>query len=159
MFRLTGIIVFFVLTACAPQAEKQQVDFESEDQAIRSISIKWLELSKSRDAAGIAALFTEDAVLIRQDQQPVGQTAIQEFLTEYMELNPEAVSNWSTDRVDIATSGDLAIEYGSWTTTSLGPNGTEEDYGKFVTIYRKVDGTWKISGDIGQSTKPEAASE
>jgi uncharacterized protein (TIGR02246 family) len=157
MSRFIGIIIFFALTACAPQAEKQQIDFETEEQAIRSISMKWLELEKSRDAAGIAALFTDDGVLIRQDQQPVGQTSIQEYLIEYMELNPEAVPNWSIDRVEIATSGDLAIEYGSWTTTSLGPNGTEEDYGKYVTIYRKVDGTWKMSGDIGQTTKPEEA--
>ena len=71
-----------------------------------------------------------------------------------MEKNLKEDPTWSTDRVEIATSGDLAIEYGSWKTTSLGQDGTEEDYGKYVTIYRKVNGTWKISGDIGQTTKP-----
>jgi len=149
-----GLIISLVIGSCAPQ-----VDFKAEEQEIRSISMKWLELAKNRDAAGITALFTDDAVLIRQNQQPVGQTAIQKCITEFMEKNPKENPTWSTDRIEIATSGDLAIEYGSWKTTSLGQDGTEEDYGKYVTIYRKVNGTWKISGDIGQTTKPAEVSQ
>jgi uncharacterized protein (TIGR02246 family) len=160
MSRFISIIIFFVLTACAQQAEKQKVDLNAEEQAIRSISMKWLEISKSHDAAAEAALFADNGVAFRENQEPaVGQTAIQKLVTQTQEQNPKEVSNWITDRVEIAASGDLAIEYGSWTQTGLGLGGTEEDHGTFVTVYRKVNGTWKVSADISVSTKPEAVSQ
>ena len=160
MSRFIGIIIFFALTACAPQAEKQQIDLNTEEQAIRSISIRWLELANSQDAAGVAALFTDDGVVFTDNQEPVvGQTAIQDFRTQRQEKNPKLVFDWITDRVEIAASGDLAIEYGSWTNTGGGLSGTEEDHGKYVTVYRKVNGTWKVAADIGISTKPEEASQ
>ena len=160
MSRFIGIIIFFALTACAPQAEKQQIDLNTEEQAIRSISMRWLELANSQDAAGVAALFTDDGVVFTDNQEPVvGQTAIQDFRTQRQEKNPKLVFDWITDRVEIAASGDLAIEYGSWTNTGGGLSGTEEDHGKYVTVYRKVNGTWKVAADIGISTKPEEASQ
>lgn len=160
MSRFIGIIIFFALTACAPQAEKQQIDLNTEEQAIRSISMRWLELANSQDAAGVAALFTDDGVVFTDNQEPVvGQTAIQDFRTQRQEKNPKLVFDWITDRVEIAASGDLAIEYGSWTNTGGGLSGTEEDHGKYVTVYRKVNGTWKVVSDIGISTKPEEASQ
>jgi uncharacterized protein (TIGR02246 family) len=160
MTRFIGIIIFFVLTACAPQAEKQKVDLKAEEEAIRSLSMKWLELWNSHDAASMAALFVDNGVAFRKNQEPtVGITAINDLFTRDHKQNPKVVSNWITDRVEISTSGDLAIEYGSWTDTGAGLTGTEEDHGKYVTVYRKINGTWKVSADISVSTKPEEASK
>ena len=60
-------------------------------------------------------------------------------------------------RVEVAASGDLAVEYGTWSETGLGPNGTEEDHGRYVTVFLKVNGAWKIAADASLSTKPEVA--
>ena len=49
------------------------------------------------------------------------------------------------------------MEYGTWSETGLGANGTEEDHGRYVTVFRKVDGAWKIAADASLSTKPEVA--
>ena len=150
----------FALTAYVPQTDKKQADLKTEEKAIRSISIKWLELQKSHDAAGIAALFADDGVEYNMNQEPfVGPAAIQRWITQNQKQNPKAVGNWTTDRVEIAASGDLAIEYGSYTDTGLGLSGTETDQGKYVTVYRKVNGTWKVAADIGNSTKPKDASK
>jgi len=146
--------IFFALTAFVQQADKKQVNLKTEEQAIRSISMKWLELQKSRDEAGIAALFADDGVEYNMNQEPsVGPAAILRMLIQNQKENPKRVVNWTTDRVEIAASGDLAVEYGSYTFTGLGLRGTETDQGKFVTVYRKVNGTWKVAADIGNSTK------
>ena len=88
------------------------------------------------------------------NQEPsVGPAAIQRRITQDQKENPKEVVNWTTDRVEIASSGDLAIEYGSYTDTGSGLSGTETDQGKYVTVYRKVNGTWKVAADIGSSTK------
>jgi len=156
MSRLISIIVLVMLTACAQQAGKQKVDLNAEEQAIRSISMNWLELQKNHDAAGCAALFADDGISYSVNLEPaVGPAAIQETFTKSREKYPELVVNWTTDRVEIAASGDLAVEYGSFTTTDQG----QEDHGKYVTVYRKVNGIWKVAADIGTSTKPKEISQ
>ena len=149
-------LIFLPLAAFGQQAEKKQVDLKTEEQAIRSTSMKWLELVKNHDAAGEAALFANDGIEYNENQEPsVGPVAIQKSLTQTQKQNPKEVVNWTTDRVEIAASGDLAVEYGSYTITGLGLNGTGTDHGKYVTVYRKVNGTWKVVADIGSSTKPK----
>jgi uncharacterized protein (TIGR02246 family) len=119
--------------------------------------MEWLALEKTRNAAGIAALFAEEGTIFRENQDPkVGAAAIETHMTQEYAANPSSQVNWTTDRVEVAANGDLAVEYGTWTMTGVGPGGTEVDNGKYVTAYRKVDGTWKVVGDISVSTKPEA---
>jgi hypothetical protein len=53
---LTSMLVLSSIALVAqPKADK--TDTKSDEQAIRSVSKKWLELTKNHDAAGCAALF------------------------------------------------------------------------------------------------------
>jgi uncharacterized protein (TIGR02246 family) len=120
--------------------------------------MQWLAFENAKDMAGIAALFTEDGSLIRENQEPVvGRAAIEADLNRTRMENPTSVANWETDRVEVAASADLAVEYGTWSETGLGPNGTEQDHGRYVTTFRKVNGAWKVAADISISTTPEPA--
>jgi uncharacterized protein (TIGR02246 family) len=149
--------IALILTTCMPQQPK--IDLKAEEEAVRAISMNWLELMKARDAAAIAALFADDGIVFSMNQEPlVGPAAIQANLAGDFAENPERVINWTTDRVDVAASGDLATEFGSWTESIPGPAGVEEDQGKYITVYRKVNGVWKVAGDMGISTKPVAGS-
>lgn len=131
------------------------VDLAAEEAAVRAVSARWLELESDKDAAGIAALFATDGTISWEDQDPVvGQTAIEAMLNRNHEENPREVDSWETERVDVAASGDLAIEYGSWSTRNGGLDGNEDDEGRYVTVYRKVEGEWKVSSDMGLSTVP-----
>jgi uncharacterized protein (TIGR02246 family) len=159
------IVLFYAGSAYAikgfsKQNEKKQVDLKTEEKAVRSISMKWLELHKNHDAAGVAALFATDGVEYSMNKEPVvGPAAIERLLIQDQKENPKEVVNWTTDRVEVSASGDLAVEYGSYTDTGSGLNGKETDQGKYITVYRKVNGTWKVTADIGNSTKPKEASK
>jgi uncharacterized protein (TIGR02246 family) len=156
---LVSPLIFIALSAaaCAPPAAAP-VDLAAEEQAVRAVSMQWLELQRARDMAAIAALFTDDGKLFREHNEPaVGPAAIEAYLTRDQAENPNSVANWTTDRVEVAATADLAVEYGTWSDTGLGPNGTEQDQGRYVTVYRKVNGAWKVAADISLSTKPELA--
>lgn len=152
------VVIAFSAVACAPPAADPAPDLAADEQAVRDISMRWLELQNANDMAGIAALFTEDGTIIREEKEPVvGHAAIEALLTNDQAENPSSVSDWATDRVEIAASGDLAVEYGTWSETGLGANATEQDQGRYVTVFRKVNGVWKVATDISLSTKPEVA--
>lgn len=153
-FALLFIIFCFAFNSI--NAQKPAVDLKAEEQAIRSLSMKWLELAKSRDVINMTALFIKDGVIYRENQEPaIGTAAIQDQFTKDFRDNPKYVPNWTTDRVDISSSADLAVEYGSYNETGRGLDGTGIDHGRFVTVYHKINGTWKVSSDCSISTKPE----
>lgn len=143
------------LIACAPQPAPR-LDLAAEEQAVRALSMRWLEMEKAKDTAGILALFTDDAIVFREDREPiVGHSAIQEYMAGESAANPQQVVEWSTDRVYVAASGDLATEFGTWSTSVGGPTGTDADSGRYITTYRKINGAWKVAADMSLSTKPE----
>jgi ketosteroid isomerase-like protein len=46
-----------------------------------------------------------------------------------------------------------------WPTRFHCPKGDREDKGRFVTVWKKVNGEWKVAHDIGSTTMPETATE
>jgi uncharacterized protein (TIGR02246 family) len=144
--------VVLMTGACATAP---QVDVAAEEQAIRAISSRWLELETARDAAGIAGLFAEDGAMYRPGREPiVGRAAIEGHLGENFQREPNATSSWSTDRVDVGSGGDLAVERGTWSSTGSSEG---DDRGWYLTLYRKGEGGWAVVADMVVSTTPAPA--
>lgn len=142
------------LTACAPQAQEPAVDVAAEAAAVQAVSMRWLELAKVDDYAGIAALFTSSGATFSLNEEPVvGPAAIQAAMEADSAQSGEP--NWATDSVLVAASGDVAVEYGSW----FGMGAEGDARGKYITVYRKMAGEWKVASDMVTSTVPEAEDE
>ena len=160
--RLGVLVLVAAATACsagpappAATAPAAAVDLAAEEAAVRAISARWLAFEGERNAAGIAGLFADDGRLIWVGQDPVfGAAAIQAYLTRQYAENPKQTSAWATDRVMIASAGDLAVEYGHFTNTATGKDGTGSDRGNYVTVFRKVGGAWKVVSDASVSANP-----
>ena len=121
---------------------------------------RWLKAAQTRDAAAEAAMFASDAwhiasMLIRWSAPAAFQTWDTKIYTD----NPKQSSTWTTDSIRIADSGDLAIQTGEYHVTGIGPEAEREDRGRFVTVWTKVSGEWKVAHDIGSTTMPETPSE
>lgn len=150
-------LTFIVLAAaaCAPQAPPPP-DLAAEEQAVRAITAQWLEYERAKDIAAIIGLFADDGVVIGDNEEPVpAHAGFEAQRTAFWAENPHHVASWATERVEVAASADLAVEHGTWSGTGLGPDGTGDDHGRYVTVFRKVNGVWKVSADISVSTKPE----
>jgi len=132
-----------ILMGCAPQ-----VDVAAEEEGVRATSARWLEYSDQRDASGVASLFSEDGTVYWEDRPPTsGREAIEAFMSRQFAETPVAGGGFGPDRIDVARSGDLAVEQGTFT-------GTDTE-GRYITVYRKVENDWKVAADMSMSTTPD----
>jgi uncharacterized protein (TIGR02246 family) len=150
-------LMLFAVGCAAESAPAPAVDLAAEERAIRDISMQWLAFEKARDAAGVATLLADNSTLFRENRDPIlGPAAAQAYLAQDWAENPKGQVTWATDRVEVAASGDMAVEYGTWSITAAGPDGTGTDGGKYVTVFHKMNGQWKVVNDMSMSTQPDS---
>jgi uncharacterized protein (TIGR02246 family) len=154
----SAFVLIVLATACAapPPPAPPAPDLAAAEAAIRAADARWLKAAQSRDAAGEAALFAADGIAYRAHNEPmVGPAAFQAYSEKNNAENPKATVNWTTDRIVVAASGDLAVQTGSAHVTGLGAKGAGEDRSRFVTVWKLVNGEWKVAHDIGSTTMPD----
>ena len=119
----------------------------------QEVADAWVERYAANDAAGIAALYTEDAQLLPPDLEIVsGRAAIQEF---FGRTNPPGSAAIEIATVEAHVFGDYAHRQGSF--LLKGPDGATVTAGKFLELWRKVDGQWLIYRDMWSANAPAPA--
>jgi len=102
------------------------------------------ESIRTKDLERAVALYEPNATFITDTGPVVGQEAIRNVLSGWMDLEePE----FTTDLVSFVDSdGELALVRGSWTALAKGPEGTPMRIsGKNVELVRRqADGTWRF---------------
>ena len=122
---------------------------QSTPEAIEAASQRWEEAYNARDAAGITSLYAADAVVMPPNAEPIeGREAIHSFWQTVLEENAGVTGQLET--VEVHDMGEVAVEVGSYVDT--GPDGEHVDHGKYVALWKKVDGEWKIIRDIFNSS-------
>jgi uncharacterized protein (TIGR02246 family) len=130
------------------------VNAGADEQEIRGQVDRWLKLVKAKDAAGIAALYVEDgAVMPPNAQIGKGRAAIQQTWAAMMQT-PGFDLNIIPGEIIVSSSGDMALDRGTYT-LAVSPDGTAQtDTGKYVVVWRKIGGEWKAAADIFNSDLP-----
>lgn len=101
------------------------------------------------DADGVAALYLENAVVLPPGAEPMrGRAAIRAFWQAAIQSSAGSRSELTTDEVE--DLGDVAVEIGSYVNT--GPDGEHLDHGKYMVVWKRVDGRWRIARDIFNSS-------
>jgi len=149
------LAVFSLVGCAAPPAEGPVVDVAAEAQAIRDASSAWLGAIQARDGATIDGLFAADATTIFDGEIREGLAEIQAAREEEWTNQPDSTVTWTTTAVEVAASGDLAYERGHWTSDPDGAGEAPEEYGEYLTVWKKIDGQWKVLHDAGTKVAPE----
>jgi uncharacterized protein (TIGR02246 family) len=152
------IVLASLVAACSqpPPAPVSKPDLAMEEKAIRDADAQWLKAVQERNPSGEAALFASDGVAYRNHVEPlVGPSAIQAASVKDYAENPKMAFTWTTESIQVAQSGELAIQTGEYQFTGLGPKGEGEDKGRFLTVWKKVGSEWKVAYDMGSTTIPE----
>lgn len=102
------------------------------------------------DAAGVAALYTEDGQLLPPNSDFVtGRQAIQ---TVFQGLMDAGIKGAKLESVEVEAYGDTAMEVGKY--TLQGEGGQVLDRGKYIVIWKRVEGQWRLHRDIFNSSQP-----
>jgi uncharacterized protein (TIGR02246 family) len=119
-------------------------------QAIASADEVFMETSRKGDAAGLAALYTEEGQLMPPNAGfQTGRQAIQAFWQAVLDAG---IQEARLEIREVEAHGDTAIEVGEY--TLHGEGGAELDAGKYIVIWQREDGQWKLHRDIFNSSLP-----
>ena len=116
----------------------------------------WLDAMKANDAEALGRLVTEDAVLMPPNQPAVvGRAAVIDWFAGV--VTQARTTGIGVPQREVIVAGDWAIERGSfvWNIAPAAGGAPIEDHGNFLAIHqRQVDGTWKVTRNIWNSTLP-----
>jgi ketosteroid isomerase-like protein len=154
------LVAALLATGCAKKEEPKAeaavepatpaIDLAAEEQAVRNRSGEWMNYANSRDAVSIATkIFAADGVLIADEKAHKGTAAIQAAMEADAKDAPNGVVSWTSDQVRVASSGDLAIETGSFNFDPDGDGKKPAIQGSFATTWAKADGEWRVLSDAG----------
>ena len=145
MSRYAYVLLLAASVGCA------RVNVEEEKTALMTVDREWSQTTKDLDkfmsyVAADANGYPQGAPIL------AGADAFRTFISELMAAPGYALS-WTATKASVAASGDLGYTTGTYELTTAG--GT--DKGKYVTNWKKVDGTWKVIEDIFNSDAAPAA--
>lgn len=148
------VFLFFLIAACAPQDEAAAPTTpaattatatpEAAREAIQQLRQQWINGAERDDAAAVAALYTDDAIVTSPDGQAVrGRQDIQRL----WETQFPMASNLRVEASKIEAGSDVVGEYGTFSQQINPPDGTAQNVnGEYVVVAkRQNDGSWRIA--------------
>lgn len=140
------VLFVFVVPAYAQTA--------ADSTAIRRQAERWVEAARQEDADALAALYTEDAIMLPPGAPPItGRDRIRSLFARQF-ARSEGTYEFQT--YELVVTGDWAYRRGSYVATVDPAQGDAvrlED--KFIDIWRRSpDGEWRIARDIWNHTAP-----
>jgi len=140
--RSVALVVAFVLGLVATAfAQRASID---------AVNAKWIELFDKGDFDGVASLYTVDATAFPPGSAMVkGRAAIGAMWKSMA----EQTSDPKLTTIDVKQLGPAAArEIGTFGLKTKGPT-PKEVTGKYVVVWERVGGDWKLAADIWNDGK------
>jgi uncharacterized protein (TIGR02246 family) len=119
---------------------------------IEAANHRFMEAFGRGDAASVAQLYTSGAQLLPAHSDVVaGTSAIQSFWQGVMDMGIQEVI---LDTLELETHDETAYEVGRFTIKAVG--GELADTGKYLVIWKRDGGSWKLHRDIWTTSQPAA---
>lgn len=150
MARLALFLVLLLLVAApAPAA-----DLKADEARIRTLIDEWLKAVEHKDVAATAGFYAADGMLMLESAPAaIGSAAVATAWKAMFEL-PDFTLTFAPSSVTVSESGDLAFDIGTYELSFTGEGGPVTDKGRYVVVWKKLDGDWKVAADIVNSEGP-----
>ncbi|MGB0034780.1 MAG: SgcJ/EcaC family oxidoreductase [Candidatus Acidiferrales bacterium] len=147
---LSALFVTSFVTACSKQPAPPLDTRAADEAAIRAASAAWSKASVARDVDKTVAVYTSDAISMSQNSPLVrGKENIRKGWAEMLAQQGPGLS-FATTGVEVARSGDIAYEYGTYDFATTDKRGKiNDEKGKYLVIWKKqADQSWKVAVDM-----------
>lgn len=160
---LCALAAFCFAAACAPaeeagtettaatSGEAAGTEASRDEGTILELSRTWSDKVGEKDTLWIAALHTEDARTLPPNAEAVvGRDAVAAFWGSMVRTEGLGLS-WEPSSAHVSGGGDMAYEFGAYDMTL--PDGSTDE-GKYLVVWVKEDGEWKVAADMFSSNLP-----
>ncbi len=141
------LLMLAALSASAPSCRRNsRADDEA---AIRTATREWNAAEAAKDLEKCVSFYVADAERFATGSPVIrGREALRAEWQKY--LSSPGTFQWSTNKVEVSSSGDLAYETGTFLLSTVGKSGQlTTTNGKYVCVWKKqTDGKWKVVEDI-----------
>jgi len=139
--------IIVISAACLFAIVAARADDKSE---IEKLNARFAELFNQGDAAGVAAMYAEDAVVLPPGAGIVkGKSDIQAFWKKAA----ETLGDVKLITVDVKPLGGTAARETGYFSLRTKGSPSQEVTGKYVVVWEKVGAEWKLSTDIWNEGK------
>lgn len=140
----TTMAVFLVLLIMVSCTTTVSYDNDQVHDAIVAANKNFMTAFENSDDVAMAALYTADAQLLPTSSDFVsGNEAVQAFWKSIFDMG---IKKAKLETVEVEGMGDTAWEVGKYTLFIEGDQ--VADSGKYVVVWKKVAGEWKLHRDI-----------
>ena len=138
---LSSAAVYLSLCFAAPAQDKSTIERLNE---------QFAAVFQKGDMAALGGMYTEDAYLLPPGAEIIkGRPAIQAYWTKAA----EGVAGIKLTTLDLKPLGtEAAREVGTFTLTTKGQQ-PQEIAGKYVVVWEKSGGNWRLASDIWNTNK------
>ena len=146
-FFCTCIIIF----GCS---RTPKVDISKDIEALRLIEDQWVEAARAGDIDKILNWYAPSSVDMAYNA-PVSldhQARRKAIESWFKTIDLKSIKN-TTDDIQVSSSGDLAFTRGTGYQKSS--DGLIEYSGRWVSIYKKIEGNWKVIVNIDHNDSPK----
>lgn len=129
-------------------------DTAADEQQIRDLEQQWLDAVEDRNLDAIVDLFASEGRVMPPNAEPaIGPDSVREAWGGILEL-PELEFSFAPTDISVAESGDVAYVIGTYQLMFGGEEERVQDSGKYVDVWEKVDGEWKVMVEMYSSNLP-----
>lgn len=151
------VLAVILITACQPKSKTTSADTRAEADSIRMLEEQWSMAIKASDIDKIVSFYAPNAVTMSANKPiNVGLEAIRKAEEASFSDTTSIYKTYSSkiDTIEVSASGDLAYARGVDRVSQKTTKGPGEEVGKWVDIWKKVDGKWKVVVSIWNNDKP-----
>lgn len=147
------------MVACNDAAKTEKSSLTTKDSSTFSLSegraflekdnAKFMEEIKKGDSAALAEHYHSEGQILMANSEPVMKKDIASAWGSFIRMG---VKDLKITTLDVVGGDDLLVETGSY--EMVGDKNTVIDKGKYVVVWKKEDGKWKLYRDIAATSMP-----
>jgi len=123
----------------------------ADEQKIRELGQKWLGAVRAKDAVASAGFYASDGAMLNANAPLARGTAAITVAWQKLLSMRNVNLTFASTQLTVSNSGDMAYDVGAYELSFDDDKGMVKDIGKYVTVWKKVGGEWKVAADISNS--------